>query len=111
MFNITNYNQHPTRPGYNVFKFYQQERADNFKALLEKENIWFEYSVDKENLEKTHFMFGIRVADHKKVVQLNFIVNGKHRKPTISNFYVRIFVYAFAIGILLLAVIGAILKT
>ena len=111
MFNITNYNQHPTRPGYNVFKFYQQERADNFKQLLEEENIWFEDSVDDENPDKIHFMFAIRVADHKKVVQLNFIVNGTHRKPTISNSYVRMFVYAVAIGILIMAIAGALLKT
>ena len=44
MFNITNNFEHPTRPGYFVFRFREKVRADYFEELLKKEGVWFEKS-------------------------------------------------------------------
>jgi len=110
MFNITNYFDHPTRPGYTVFKFFEKQRADYFEELLKKENSWYETSFEDDS-EKTIYLFGIRKGDHQKAMNANYLVSGKFRKKTISNSYVRILIFIIALGAIALAIIGAIVKT
>ncbi len=111
MFNITNYTEHPTRPGYYVFKFRQKNRSDYFEELLKNEGIWYELSIDDEDLENHLFLFGVKLNDYQKAINANYLVSGKFRKKTISNSYVRLIVYIVAIGIISLAIIGALSKT
>lgn len=107
MLNITNYFDHPTRPGYTVFKFFEKQRATYFEELLKEQNIWFESSVE-ETEDKNIYFFGVRVGDHKKALTANYLVSAKYRKPTISNRFVRMIIFAVAITIVALAILGAI---
>ncbi len=108
MFNITNYSDHPTRIGYTIFKFYEKQRAEYFEELLKKDNIWFESSVEKEKLI---YFFGIRKGDLKKTMNANYLVSAKFRKKIIPNIYFRWGIITLAITIIILAIIGAIVKT
>ena len=101
MFNITNYFEHPTRPGHYVFKFRQKDRSDYFEELLKKENVWYELSIDVDS-ETQLYLFGIKLNDYQKAINANYLVSGRYRKKTISNSYVRIVVYIVAIGIITL---------
>ncbi len=105
MFNITNYFEHPTRPGYYIFKFYQKHKADYFEKLLNQENIWYESSIDED--EKIIYLYGIKLADYKKALNANYLVSAEFRKQTISNQYVRFVIYAITIGVIALAIYGA----
>ncbi len=107
MFNITNYFEHPTRPGYYVFKFYDKNRSDYFEELLNKEGIWYETS--KDDGEKITFLYDIKIKinDYKKALNANYLVSAKFRKKTISNQYVRIFIYTITLVIIALAIYGA----
>ncbi|MCB0401828.1 MAG: hypothetical protein KDD41_07075 [Flavobacteriales bacterium] len=104
MFNITNYSEHPTRPGYYVFRFYQKDRSDFFEELLNKEGVWYEFFVDEE--EKITYLYGIKLKDYKKAVQANYMVSARFRNKTVSNPYARWVIYAVTIGVLVLMVIS-----
>ena len=110
MFNITNYFEHPTRPGYYVFKFYTKERSDYFEELLKSDKVWYEFSIDDET-NRTQYLFGIKLNDYKKALNYNYLVSGRFRKKTISNSYVRLIIYVIALGLISLAIIGALSKT
>jgi len=105
MFNITNFNEHPTRKAYTIFHFFNQDRANYFETLLKKNQLWYESDID-ETPEKTTYFFGVKNADVKKVQQLNYLVTAKYRKPTISYRPLRFIIYFIAIIILTLAIIG-----
>lgn len=105
MFNITNFNEHPTRKAYTVFHFFNKERADYFNELLKENNIWFEFDLDEEPNKITYF-FGVKNADLKKVNQLNYLVIAKYRKPTISYSPLRIFLFLFLLIIIFFVVMG-----
>ncbi len=106
MFNITNYFDHPTRPGYTVFKFFEKQRATYFEELLKEQNIWYESSLE-ENNEKNIYLFGVRKGDEKKALKANYLVSGKYRKPTISNLYVRLIIFTISLTLIVLAILGA----
>ena len=103
--NITNYRDHPTRPGYTVFHSFDENYAHDFKKLLEENNIWFETDTDKKD-GKTIYLFGVRNSDLKKVVKLNYLVIGKYRKPFIPNKFFRWFVVLLGIFLVFVAIIG-----
>tara|TARA_Y100000589_G_scaffold328039_1_gene371187 strand:- start:9790 stop:10146 length:357 start_codon:yes stop_codon:yes gene_type:complete len=103
--NITNYREHPTRPGYTVFHFFDDKQANDFKKLLEENTIWFESDVDKKD-GKTIYLFGVRNSDLKKAVNLNYLVIGKYRKPFIPNLYFKWFVVVLGVLLVVAAVIG-----
>lgn len=105
MFNITNYNEHPTRKAYTIFHFFTKERADYFNQLLNEKGIWFEFDLD-ETPNKTTYFFGVKNADLKTVHQLNYLVIAKYRKPTISYSPLRIFLFLFLLIIIFLVVMG-----
>jgi len=109
MLNITNYSDHPTRIGYTVYRFFEKDRADYFKELLTQENIYFESS--EEELDNTVYLFGVRKGDAKKAMNANYLVSARYRKKIIPNSYFRWAVILFFIATLILAVVGAILKT
>lgn len=108
MLNILNYSDHPTRIGYTVFRFHEKERSDYFEGLLKKETIGFEFSYEEEN---NLFLFGVKKGDFKKASNANFLVSAKFRNKIIPNTYFRWGIIIFAASMLLLAMIGAFLKT
>jgi hypothetical protein len=109
MLNLTNYADHPTRIGYIVFRFFEKERADYFAILLKEENISFETS--SEELENTIYLFGIRKRDNDKAMNANYLVSARFRNKIIPNTYFRWGLIVFFFVVLLLAALGAILKT
>lgn len=109
MFNITNYFEHPTRPGYYVFRFREKVRAAYFEELLIKDNVWFEKSEEED--ENPLYLYGIKLNDYKKAINANYLVSAKYRRKTISSIYIRIIIYVVAVTILSLAIIGAFSKT
>ncbi|MCO6501243.1 MAG: hypothetical protein J5I47_12820 [Vicingus serpentipes] len=105
MFNITNFFDHPTRPGHTVFRFYEKERATAFQKLLEKENVWFEHDYHTEN-EKTIYFFGVKNGSLKVVNQCNYLTNAQFRKPLIPNSYFRWTIFVITTIIIVLAILG-----
>lgn len=109
MLNITNYSDHPTRIGYTVYRFFEKERADYFEALLKKENVYFESSVEED--DRTLYLFGVKKGDSKKAMNANYLVSGRYRKKIIPNIYLRWGIILFATSMVILAIIGTFLKT
>lgn len=108
MINITNYSDHPTRIGFTVFKFREKQRAEYFEYLLKKDNIWFETSFEEE--KSIHF-FGIKKGDFEKATTANYLVSAKFRNKIIPNIYIRWGIIILASLSIILAIIGAIIKT
>lgn len=105
MINITNYNEHPTRKAYTIFHFFNKERADYFEQLLMEQNIWFEADID-EKPEKTTYFFGVRNSNLTDVYKINYLVNAKFRKPSISSKPLRIIIYLISLILLILGILG-----
>jgi hypothetical protein len=109
MLNILNYSDHPTRVGYTVYRFFEIERANYFEELLKKDNISFESSIEENG--NTIYLFGIKKGDSKKAMNANYLVSAKFRNKIIPNIYFRWGIILFAIAMVSLAIIGAIIKT
>jgi hypothetical protein len=109
MLNLTNYTDHPTRIGYTVYRFFEKERAVTFEELLTKENVYFETSIEED--ENSIYLFGVRKGDAKQAMNANYLVSAKYRNKIIPNTYFRWGVLLFFFGVLVLALIGAILRT
>ncbi|NQX97600.1 MAG: hypothetical protein HRT73_06930 [Flavobacteriales bacterium] len=109
MLNILNYSDHPTRAGFTIYRFHERERANYFESLLKKDNIYFESALEENG--NTLYLFGVRKGDHKKTMNANYLVSAKYRKKIIPNIYFRWGIILFAIFMVTIAVIGAILKT
>ena len=105
MLDITNYSDHPTRIGYTVFKFYEKQRADYFEELLKKDAIWYESSIDEDR--KTIYLFGVKKSNLKAAFNANYLVSARYRKPIFPNVYFRWILLIVTIGLLILAIIGA----
>lgn len=91
-----------------VYRFYDKQRADYFEVLLKEKSIWHEASTAEEPREE--FLFGIKVADNKEVLRLNYLVSARYRRKTVPFPYLRIIIYLVAVGAITLAILGA-LKT
>ena len=107
MFDITNYSDHPSRIGFTVFKFREKQRANYFETLLKENDIWFESSIEDDNL----YLFGVKKGDFKKAMNANYLVSAKFRNKIIPNTYFRWGVIIIAVFVIILAIIGAIFKT
>ena len=62
--------------------------------------------AQEEKRNKVYFMFGVHKNDFNRVQQINFAVEGKHKKPFIKYKAVRILMYIFTACVLTLAIIG-----
>jgi hypothetical protein len=109
MLNILNYKDHPTRVGYTVYRFFEKERADYFEELLKKNDVLFESSIEENG--NTLYLFGVKKGDSKKAMNANYLVSAKYRKKIIPNTYFRWGIILFALAMITLAIIGAIIKT
>lgn len=109
MFNITNFSEHPTRPGHTIFRFYEKERADFFNDLLNEEGLWFENNTHEEG-NRTIYFFGVKNRDLKVINQKNYLVNAKFRRPFIPNNFLRWAIFTFAMLTIFLAIMGYINK-
>lgn len=107
MFNITNYFEHPNRPGHYVFRFYDKDRADYFETLLQEKSIWYEKSIDETEGENALYLFGVKNNGYKAAEKANYLVSAKFRKKTVPNYVVRLIIYLISATLITLAIVGA----
>lgn len=107
MFDITNYSDHPTRIGFTVFKFRDEQRAIYFEELLKQDDIWFESSIEDSGLH----LYGIKKGDFKKAMNANYLVSAKFRNKIIPNIYMRWGIIFISVLVIIFAIIGAFSKT
>lgn len=102
---FVNYVKHPSNPDYVVYRFGDQKRAESFAEALEEAGIEFERGEEVKRTV-TIYLFGIHKSDYKKTVRINFIVEGKHKKPLIRVKALR-YLFLLIMGVVMtLALIG-----
>lgn len=102
---LVNYTKHPSNSDYVVFRFADKDRADSFEQALNEKKIWFERDQE-QGRQRTFYLFGLHKSDFKVAQQLNYQVEGKHKKPLISFSPLRYFVVIFGLTMLTLAIVG-----
>lgn len=108
-FNFTNKLKHPTNFNKIVFRHYKQEQAEYFAQLLTEAGVEFEIQTDEEDARKPQY-FGVARHLEKKVDRLNYLALGKGREKFIKQAPVRWFMIIVSLGLLLLAIIGALVS-
>lgn len=102
---FVNFVKHPSDSNYVVFRFADHKRAADFQNELELKKIWFERDTEmKRTIEVV--LFGIHKTDFKKAQDINFLVEGRHKKPIIPFKGLRYTVLIIGFGILTLAIVG-----
>jgi len=102
---LTNYIPHPTNKEYVVFMFHNTEMANYFRELLEREHIKYEMSEDEEN-RRPRILYAVRRSKMTEVLPLNFEAYGKYRKPMLSNWAFRSFLFILVIVVVGMAIYG-----
>lgn len=102
---FVNFVQHPSNANYVVFRFGDQNRANDFEEALKAAGIWYERDVEMKRTVEI-VMFGIHKTDFKKAQKINFAVEGKHKKPIIPFKALRYGILVVGLGLLILATIG-----
>ncbi len=102
---FVNFVQHPSNANYVVFRFGDQNRANDFEAALRTAGIWYERDVEMKRTVEI-VMFGIHKTDFNKVQKINFSVEGKHKKPIIPFKALRYGILVIGLGLLILATVG-----
>ena len=77
LLNLTNYDDHPTEPGWLVFRYADAEMAAEFLAGLEAAGI--PHEVDRD--EGTLVLVGVKQRHRDAAVRINYAVLGRHREP------------------------------
>lgn len=102
---FVNYTQHPENADYVVFRFADVNRANSFRAELQKQKIWFE-EANEDKKQVTYTLFGLHKTDYNKGQKINISVEAKHKKFLIPGKFFRWFVVLFGVTMILLAIIG-----
>ncbi len=102
---FVNYVQHPENKNYVVFRFADSNRAESFETTLKDQKIWFEKGEEQKR-NKPYFMFAVHHSDFKKVEQINYDVEAKHKKPIIPFKGLRWSLFVFSLFVMILATVG-----
>ena len=102
---FVNFTKHPDDPNYIVYRFTDIERANSFREELIKNNITFEEDTEGKK-HVTYTLFALKKKYYKKTMQINFKVEGEHKKPFIPFRMLRWIVLLFGLGILLLSILS-----
>ena len=102
---FVNYVQHPENKNYIVFRFVDIERAVSFEAELKEQNIWFEKG-EEDKRGKIYTLYGLKNKDFKKAEQINYRVEGKHKKPIIAFAPLRWIILGLSAIVMTLTLIG-----
>lgn len=94
---------HPTNRNKTVFFYTEEEHANYFKALLNEQNIPYEFQVDDEDGK---FYFGISRSNVRLGKKLNFLVFARYRKPFINNVLGKYILLSITLIFIILAIIG-----
>lgn len=102
---FVNFTKHPDDPNYIIYRFTDIERANSFREELIKNNITFEEDTEGKKYV-TYTLFALKKKYYKKTMQINFKVEGVHKKPFIPFRMLRWIVLLFGLGILLLSILS-----
>lgn len=103
--NLTNYGEHPTEPGWLVFRFRDAHQADEFVQLLVAAKLRHERDTEGG----PPYLVAVKQHHRSVAVRLNYIVLGRHRKPFLADPLLRWGVIGVVAVIILLALAGALL--
>ncbi|MBK9176683.1 MAG: hypothetical protein IPM46_10195 [Flavobacteriales bacterium] len=104
--NLTNYAEHPTEPGWLIFRFREDGQAAEFVQLLQADGLRHERDTEGG----PPYMVAVKQHHRSVAVRLNYIVLGRHRKPFLADAVLRWGVIALVTAIILLALVGALLR-
>ncbi len=102
---LVNFTKHPNNPNYIVYRFTDLNKANSFREELTSNNISFEQDTEKKK-QVTYTLFAIKKKHYKKTMEINFKVEGAHKKPLIPFRLLRWTVLLFGLGILLLSILS-----
>lgn len=102
---FVNFTKHPNNPNFLVYRFTDIARANSFREELKANNIVFEEDTE-EKKQVTYTLFALHKKHYKKTMQMNFKVEGQHKKPLIPFRLLRWTVLLFGLGILLLSILS-----
>jgi hypothetical protein len=102
---FVNYVQHPENNNYIVFRFADDQRAITFETLMVEKKIWFEKGEETKR-NKPYYLFAIHKSDFKKVEQINYDTEAKHKKPIIPFKALRWSLLFFSLFVMVLASVG-----
>jgi|TARA_B100001093_G_scaffold499202_1_gene548206 hypothetical protein len=102
---FVNFTKHPNNPNFLVYRFTDIARANSFREELKANNITFEEDTE-EKKQVTYTLFALHKKHYKKTMQMNFKVEGQHKKPLIPFRLLRWTVLLFGLGILLLSILS-----
>jgi len=102
---FVNYTAHPENNKYVVFRFADPKRATSFEEKLNEGQIWFEKSME-ERRGREYALFGIHQTDFKRVQQINYQVEAKHKQFIIPNKFFRYALLIFSAVVMTLTIIG-----
>lgn len=102
---LVNYVQHPDNPNYIVYRFADEERANAFEGELIAQKIWYEKGEEMKRT-RNFTLYGVHKNDFKKVQQINYMVEGKYKKPFIPFAFFRWALILFSFTVVLLAMLG-----
>lgn len=106
LFNLTNFDDHPTEPMWMVFRFADRDMGREFVEGLLAEGIPHEVHDDDEAMR----LIGVKQRHREAAIRINYVVLGRHREPFIGDGMLRWGLLGFTALLLLLAVLGALLN-
>jgi hypothetical protein len=104
--NLTNFDDHPTEPGWIVFRFPTAAQASEFIQELEKNGL----RCEQDNSEGPPFLVAAKQYQREAAIRANYRVLGRHRKPFLGDPTLRWAVITLFALLLSLALIGALIK-
>lgn len=106
LIDLTNYSEHPTQPGWMVFRYPTVEHAKEMVSQLEAAGLQSESDL----LDGPPYMVGTRIGSRSTAERLNYVVLGKFRKPFIYNRFLKWAIIIFTLAILALAIGGLLVQ-
>lgn len=106
LLNLTNFDDHPTEPTWMVFRFKDRLMEREFLEGLDAEGIAYELS-EEDGIVR---LVGVKQRHREAAIRINYLVLGRHRDPFIADRTMRWAILGFALILVLLAVLGALLS-
>lgn len=104
--NLTNFEEHPSEPGWIVFRFTTSALADEFALELARAGVKHERDTEGG----PPFLVGARTSQREAAVRINYLVLGRHRPPFIADRFLRMGILGLLALLIALAIAGAFLS-
>ncbi len=106
LLNLTNFDDHPTDSAWLVFRFGDRDMGREFMEGLDAAGIPYETNEEDDGMR----LIGVKQRHRESAIRINYGVLGRHRAPFISDGRLRWALIAFTLGLVLLAILGAMQK-